>query len=126
MLVATHLHSARAPPSAGRCGSCGEIYDSHTTTFETSAERAACGKATEANLGGWSEEKPHLDAVRAPPFTPPVVASFHTVLPATPAPRRLPARRDRALPRWSHYLCLARWFHYLCLAPVVPMGSPYP
>ena len=46
-----------------RCGSCGEAYDEHTTIFETAADRARAGKATESNLGGWSNEKPHLDAV---------------------------------------------------------------
>ena len=46
-----------------RCGSCGETYDEHRTTFETAAERARSGKPVEENLGGWSDEKPHLDAV---------------------------------------------------------------
>ena len=46
-----------------RCGSCGETYDAHTTVFETKRERALAGKPTEENLGGWSDEKPHLDAV---------------------------------------------------------------
>ena len=49
--------------SSWRCGSCNEPYDSHTTIFETAAERARAGKPSEANLGGWSGEKPHLDAV---------------------------------------------------------------
>ena len=49
--------------SSWRCGSCGEDYDAHFTLFETAKERAACGKPVEANLGGWSDEKPHLDAV---------------------------------------------------------------
>ena len=49
--------------SLRRCGSCGEAYDEHTTIFETAADRARAGKATESNLGGWSNEKPHLDAV---------------------------------------------------------------
>jgi hypothetical protein len=70
-----HVHPAR-PPSAPafppsrratrcltRCGSCGEPFDAHATTFETAAERARAGKSSEANLGGWSDEKPHLDAV---------------------------------------------------------------
>jgi hypothetical protein len=46
-----------------RCGSCGESYDAHGTLFETARDRAASGKPVESNLGGWSEEKPHLDAV---------------------------------------------------------------
>ena len=45
-----------------RC-SCGETYDAHTTVFETAAERARDGRPTEQNLGGWGQEKPHLDAV---------------------------------------------------------------
>jgi hypothetical protein len=49
--------------STWRCGSCGEPYGAHATIFETAAERARQGKTTESNLGGWSEEKPHLDAV---------------------------------------------------------------
>ena len=49
--------------STWRCGSCGEPYGAHATIFETAAERARQGKPTESNLGGWSEEKPHLDAV---------------------------------------------------------------
>jgi len=49
--------------STWRCGSCEETYDAHTTIFETAQERALAGKATEANLCGWSDEKPHLDAV---------------------------------------------------------------
>ena len=44
-----------------RCG-CGETYDQHTMAFETAAERAAAGRSTEQNLGGWSNEKAHLDA----------------------------------------------------------------
>ena len=44
-----------------RCG-CGETYDSHAMAFETVAERARDGRATEQNLGGWSQEKSHLDA----------------------------------------------------------------
>ena len=46
-----------------KCGSCGDGYDAHRTLFETARERAAAGKPVEANLGGWTDEKPHLDAV---------------------------------------------------------------
>ena len=46
-----------------RCGTCGQTYDEHRVTFMTAAERAAAGRSVEENLGGWSQEKPHLDAV---------------------------------------------------------------
>ena len=46
-----------------RCGTCGQTYDDHRVTFMTAAERAAAGRSVEENLGGWSQEKPHLDAV---------------------------------------------------------------
>ena len=45
-----------------RCG-CGATYDEHRTVFETKRERAAAGRPTEDNLGGWAAEKPHLEAV---------------------------------------------------------------
>ena len=49
--------------SSWRCGSCGEAYDAHTTLFETKRDRAQAGKLSEETLGGWGEEKPHLEAV---------------------------------------------------------------
>lgn len=47
--------------SEWRCA-CGATHDEHRTTFETRADRARAGLPVEENLGGWSAEKPHLDA----------------------------------------------------------------
>ena len=45
-----------------RCA-CGATYDEHGVSFMTAAERVAAGRPVEENLGGWGEEKPHLEAV---------------------------------------------------------------
>ena len=59
------LTLSRSRFSCSRCAGAARAvsYDEHTTIFETAADRARAGKATESNLGGWSNEKPHLDAV---------------------------------------------------------------